>query len=281
VQAARARALRPVVDGAFAELGRQIDTKNPDSELSAFHTPPDRQPLRATPPPPRGTVSQGTALLVHKALAIAAATGGAFDPTQPAATTTATTTTITTTGATANAATVTMTATATATATVTVGRPTFRRLAVEGGRLQLDGYDVVVALDDIAEAAAAAAVARVLAENGFANARVVVGNVNVDGGLARATAARTEGLLDPRTGAPAAAGPASCVVVADDAVVAAALARACLVLGEASVKAAAATLGATVTVSTVTVSTTTSPSPPSSPSSPSSSSSSPSSTMAR
>jgi thiamine biosynthesis lipoprotein ApbE len=261
VQAARARALRPVIDGAFAELARQIDTKNPDSELSTFHTPPDRQPLRATPPPPRGTVSQGTALLVHKALTVAATTGGAFDPTEPAATAaTATTATTTTTGTTT-----TMTATS---------RPTFRRLSVEGGRLRLDGYDLVVALDDVAAAAAAAVVARVLAENGFANARVVVDGVVVDGGLARATAARTAGLLDPRTGAPAATGPASCAVVADDAVVAAALAHACLVLGEDSVNAAAATLGARVTVST-----TTSPSP-SSPPSPSPSSP-PSPTMAR
>ena len=217
-QAARVRALRPLVDGVFAELARQIDTKNPDSELSAFHTPPERQPRRETAPPPRGTVSQGTALLVKRALAVAAATGGAFDPTRPAVPMTATSST---------------------------KRPTFARVQVKDGRLLQDGYDVVVDLDGVAAAAAAMAVARVLAENGFSATRVVVGDVVVEHERAQAKAVRGDALVDPRTGAPAAAGPSSCVVDADDAVVAAALARACLVLPAADIAIVAATYGET------------------------------------
>jgi len=216
---ARAGALGASVDGALAELSRQVDLTNPDSELVALHTPLAQQPRRADPPPPRGTVSQGTALLVQRALAVAVATEGAFDPPRPASPWT------------------------------TVTRPTFRRLAVDGGRLRLDGYDVVVDLGAVVDAAAAAALARVVEEHGFADAAVAVADdgsdVFVRGGHARATARRpAAGALDPRDGALVTTGPLSCTVAADDAVVAAGLAQACLVLGAEGVRAAAATLGA-------------------------------------
>ena len=122
-------------------------------------------------------------------------------------------------------------------------------MQVDNGRLREDGYDVVVDLADVAAAAAAAAVARVLAEQGFAEARVVVADVVVERDHAQARAVRVDGLVDPRTGAPAAPGPARCVVDAGDAVTAAALAHACLVLSEAEAKKVAAALGATLTAS--------------------------------
>jgi thiamine biosynthesis lipoprotein ApbE len=224
--AARAQALRPLLQGALAELARQVDTHDVDSELSVFHTPPERRPRRLEPLPPRGTVAQGTALLVGRALAVAEATDGAFDPTRPASP-------------------------VPGVQDVPVARPTFRRITVAAGMLRQDGYDVVVDLAGVVAGAAAQALARVLAEHGFAAARVVVDApcagesgalahctgplaVVVEGGRARATVQRGARLVDPRTGSDVGEGlPERCTVQAVDAVVAAGLAHACLVLGEA------------------------------------------------
>ncbi len=125
-------------------------------------------------------------------------------------------------------------------------RPISPRVRIETGRLLRDGDDVFVDLGDIAAAAAAAALARVFGEHGFVGARIVVDDVIVEGARAQATARRDDRLVDPRTGHKVTTGPAVCVVTGGDAVVAAALARACLVAGPRGVQPAAQAFGVQV-----------------------------------
>jgi thiamine biosynthesis lipoprotein ApbE len=252
--ASRARAETPVIAGALAERARQLSVDIADSELSLFnrapYVPPKTAPRRAGAPiaPARGVLSQGTLLIVDRALTIAAATDGAYDPTrrplldlwgkarslgQPAPTV--------------------------ADLDATRARTGHGLLTVDDdGRLKSQRPDVVVDVTPLLAAVQADTAADALAEHGFDDVLVRVGDavvargqgptgawtttagpltVVLDGRAAPHTlvsAARSPArpALDPTTDAPAAHDVHTCVVVAADAVVAAAVADACLGLGE-------------------------------------------------
>ena len=64
--------LQAQIDAALDEVNRQMSTYRPDSEISRFNLSPPNQPL---------PISPGFLHVLRRALEIAHATGGAFDPT--------------------------------------------------------------------------------------------------------------------------------------------------------------------------------------------------------
>jgi thiamine biosynthesis lipoprotein len=252
--AARARAETPVIAGALAERARQLSVDTADSELSLYnrapYVPPKTAPRRAGAPiaPARGVLSQGTLLIVDRALDIAAATDGAYDPTRRPLLDLWTTTRAL--GQPAPAA---------GDLDAARARTGHRLLTVDDdGRLKSQRADVVVDVTPLLAAVQADAAADALAEHGFGDVLVRVGDAVVARGqgptgpwtttvgpltvvldgraaprtLVSATRSAARPALDPATDAPADHDVQTCSVVAADAVVAAALADACLGLGE-------------------------------------------------
>lgn len=260
---ARARTMVPVVDAAIAEVGRQVSSWNPQSEVSRFSAAQHLHPLSA---------SAGTLQIVGVALDTAAKTGGAFDPTvgplldlwgfSPS---------------TKGKVSAPPTATAIAAAKQRVG---FAHVQIDGGLLVKDRADTTLDVTALGDGAAAAAIARSLQERGFSNFLVdVAGEVVVAGpghgkpwrvgiNTPKAEAAADESvqqtaltppgtsvlalstsgtyrdtwskdgtrythIIDPATGAPVTHTLVSCTILGPDIVVADALSTACIVMGKA------------------------------------------------
>lgn len=261
---ARARSLVPVVDAAIAEVGRQVSSWNPNSEVSRFSAAQHLHPLSAT---------AGTLQIVGVALDVADKTGGAFDPTvgplldvwgfSPS---------------TKGKVSAPPSAAAIAAAKTRVG---FSHVQIAGGLLIKDRADTTLDVTALGDGAAAAAIARSVQERGFNNFLVdVAGEVVVAGpghhgkpwrvgiNTPKADAAADDSaqqtsltptgsallglstsgtyrdtwskdgtrythIIDPSTGAPVTHTLVSCTIVGPDIVVADALSTACIVMGRA------------------------------------------------